>query len=91
MKQLKTDDVRQCLYDMDVRTVDNNVSDAEFLASDFLYDLHLDEQRMLMMFDNLQRSHGIFLPPELTLALAVDNTVKTFLEAANALLQNLDE
>ena len=90
-KQLTISDVRQILYDMIVHAVNNNVSDEQLLASDFWFDLGMDEQRVLMLVDELQRVHHIYLPAEVCKALESNNTVKTFLEAANALLQDLDE
>lgn len=91
MKQLTISDLRQILYDMLVRTVDNNVSDEKLLASDFLQDLGMDEQHVMIMAEDLQRAFHIFLPIEVTQALKASNTVQTFLDAANALLQDLDE
>ncbi|MBR1825779.1 MAG: hypothetical protein IJ770_04240 [Alphaproteobacteria bacterium] len=90
-KQLTISDVRQMLYDMAVRAVNNNVSDEELLAADFWYDLGMDEQHVLLLCVDLQRVYRIFLPPEVTQALNANNTVSTFLEAANALLQDLEE
>lgn len=91
MKQLSISDVRQILYDMGVRTVNNNVPDEQLLASDFWFDLGMDEQHVMIMAEDLQRVHHIYLPPEVCQALESNNTVQTFLEAANALLQDLDE
>ena len=57
----------------------------------FLQDLGMDEQHVLTMSIDLQRVHHIFLPNEVMQALRASNTVQTFLKAANALLQDLDE
>lgn len=91
MKQLSISDLRQILYDMLVKSVNNCVSDEALLAADFWHDLGMDEQHVMTMADDLQRAHHIYLPPAVYQALNADNTVRTFLEAANALLQDLDE
>lgn len=91
MKQLTITDVRCALYDMLVRGVTNEVPDEELLNTDFWFGLRMDEQQVLSLAIDLQRTHHIFLPAEVLQALKADNTVGRFLEAANALLQDLDE
>ena len=90
MKQLSITDVRTALYDMLVRGIEY-LSDAELFKADFQFDLNMDEQKVLLLTENLQRAHRIYLPPQVLQALENGNTVKTFLEAANCLLQDLDE
>lgn len=91
MKQLTISDVRRVLYDMFVHCAENYVSDEELSVADFWDDLGMDEQQVLTMSINLQNVHHVCFPKEVLQALDANNTVGTFLEAANALLKDLDE
>lgn len=90
MKQLTIIDVRTALYDMLSRKV-AYMSDEELLLADFAFDLNMYEQEILLLTENLERVHRIYIPPEVLDVLAYNNTVQNFLETTNRLLQDLDD
>lgn len=90
MKTLTLDDVRNELFAM-LKSSAQYLSDNELLEADFWHDLHMDEQNVLTLAYSLQQSHRIFLPMEVMACLKEDNTVGCFLNAANRLLQDLEE
>ena len=90
MKQVTLSDVRNTLYSM-LRRAPLYLSDDQLLAADFWYDLDMDEQNILIMIVSLQRSLHIYLPSQVMDSLQKNNTVKTFLLAANQWLEDLDE
>ena len=89
MKQLTINDVRNALLDMLLRAP-QNMPDEDLLEADFWFDLKMDEQQVMLLAVNLQRTHHILLPKEVFDSLKGQNSVRAFLSAANQLLQDLD-
>ena len=59
-----------------------NWSDEKLLKADFLHDLNMGNIRVANVSIEIQRTYNISLPPELFRQMP-DNTVRSFIEAAN--------
>lgn len=81
--KLTLNDIRSALYDMNIPAVRNMSEDDDLAAADFWYDLQMDERKVMYLISNLERSHRIVLPANVTDSLEMKNSVGTLLHAAN--------
>ena len=90
MKQLTLSDIRTALYKMNIPEV-RNTTEETLPQANFWFVLGMDEQEVFMLMSNLERSHHILLPANVSDSLKMKNTVGTLLHAANHLLIDLNE